>query len=119
MNFESFVEQLILEKLIKITGPAIVYKPKKVLVRGGIGTGHAMLWGKLAKGIARALQTSVEKAEDIMDRAKPEDIIEGFMTSENKFVTREQAWHIAREYKKVVKAMDDRGVTPELASEYL
>lgn len=121
-NFELLVEHLILERLLKITGPALYYKPAKVLVRGKIGTGHMMLWDRLYPAMAKKMNISVPQAESLVD-ANPQDVLDGFMTSEGKFVDRERAWNIAKKYKEQIKQYDQQiksfGGTGELASEYL
>lgn len=118
---QNLFDQLILEALIKITGPAILYKPK-TLVKGGIGTGHADLWvEKLPKAVAKNYNVSISKAEDMIQNAPENKIIDGFMTSDGKFVTREQAWKIAQTYKKDIQAMAQArdSKTGKLASEHL
>lgn len=104
--------------LIKITGPAILFRPD-VIAKGSIGTGHMMLWDRLKKALAKKKNISLDKADDIINNAPENKIIMGFMTSDGKFVNREQAWKIAKEYKKNVQAMDQRGSAPVMASEYL
>lgn len=120
MNLKRLVEQLILEKLIKITGPALYYKPAKVLVRGGIGSGHHMLWDKLYKAMAKKMNISVDEAENKVDQ-NSKDVIDGFITSEDTFVDRQKAWEIARAYKQNVQQMHAArlGSPGKLASEYL
>jgi hypothetical protein len=125
MNLESLVEQLLLEKLIKIMGPALYFAPAKLVVRGKIGESHFMLWSRLSEALAKKMKISPDKAEKIIDTTKPEQIVDGFITSEGKFVNREQAWQLAKKYNQMVKAMDselysggEMGV-PEMASEYL
>jgi hypothetical protein len=120
MNFESLVEQLILENLIKITGPALYYKPSKVLVKGGIGSGHHMLWDRLYRAMAKKMNISAEEAESKIDQ-NPKDVVDGFITSDGKFVDRTTAWEIARTYKQNVQQMHAArlGSPGKLASEYL
>ena len=119
MDLESIVEQLLLEKLIKIAGPAILFKPKKVIVKGIVGTSHMMLWVKLRNALAKKLNISPQRADDMIDEASEKDLVMGFITDEGKFVNREQAWKIAQTYKKNVQAMSAQGAKPEMASEYL
>lgn len=120
-HFQYIEEQLVLEKLIKISGPALAYKPAKVMVSGPVGTSHFMLYPKLTKALAKKMNISEDKAEKIIDTSK--DIIDGFKTSEGKFVDREQAWNIAKKYKEQIKQYDQQiksfGGVGELASEYL
>jgi hypothetical protein len=120
MNFESLVEQLILEKLIKISGPALYYKPSKVLVKGGVGSGHHMLRDRLYKAMAKRMNISAEEAESKIDQ-NYKDVVDGFITSEGKFVDRTTAWEIARAYKQNVQQMHAArlGSPGKLASEYL
>jgi hypothetical protein len=132
MNLESLVEQLILENLIKIAGPALYYKPIKLLVKGTIGDSHASLYPKLAPAISKKLNISFQKAQEMLDRAQtkipgsttegfPYELLDGFITSEGKFVDRTTAWEIARAYKQNVQQMHAArlGSPGKLASEYL
>lgn len=116
---QNLFDQLILEALLKITGPAILYKPEKVIVKGPIGTSHMMLWDKLRIALAKKLNISPDKADNIIDTTDERDLITGFMTSEGKFVNRQQAWNIAKEYKKNVQDMAAQGFGAKMASEYL
>ena len=121
-HYEYIEEQYLLEKLIKILGPALLYKPENVMVSGPIGTHHFMLYAKLTKALARKMNVSESKAEQIIDLARDHELITGFKTSEGKFVTREQAWDIAKKYKKNVQQMDAARLGSKgskLASEYL
>lgn len=122
-HYECIEEQLVLEKLIKISGPALIYKPEKVMVSGPVGTHHFMLYPKLTKALAKKMNISEDKADTIIDNAKAgTELIAGFKTSEGKFVTREQAWDIAKQYKQNVKQMDAARLGSKgskLASEYL
>lgn len=122
-HFECLQEQYALEHVIKIQGPALVYKPAKVMVSGPVGTHHYMLYAKLTKVLAKKMNISEDAADKIMDHAKVDtELVAGFKTSEGTFVTREQAWHIAKQYKKNVEYMDRARLgSPgsKLASEYL
>ncbi len=122
MNLECLVEQLILEKLIKIVGPALLYKPENVMVSGPIGTHHFMLYAKLTKALAKRMNVSESKAEQIIGLARDNELITGFKTTEGKFVDRTEAWNIAKKYKKNIQQMDASRLGSKgskLASEYL
>ena len=122
-HYEYLEEQYVLEKLIKILGPALIYKPDNVMVSGPVGTHHYMLYAKLTKALAKKMNVSEDRADTIIDHAKADiELIAGFKTSEGKFVTREQAWDIAKQYKQNVKQMDAARLGSKgskLASEYL
>ena len=122
-HYEYLEEQYVLEKLIKILGPALIYKPDNVMVSGPVGTHHYMLYAKLTKALAKKMNVSEDRADTIIGHAKADiELIAGFKTSEGKFVTREQAWDIAKQYKQNVKQMDAARLGSKgskLASEYL
>jgi|688.fasta_scaffold127198_3 hypothetical protein len=124
-HYEYLEEQYVLEKLIKIVGPALLYKPENVMVSGPIGTHHFMLYAKLTKALAKKMNVSESKAEQIIDLARDNELITGFKTTEGKFVDRIEAWNIAKKYKKDLQQKDawrqgTKGYdTPKLASEYL
>jgi hypothetical protein len=123
-HYEYLEEQYVLEKLIKIVGPALLYKPDNVVVSGPIGTHHFMLYAKLTKALAKKMNVSESKAEQIISLARDNELITGFKTTEGKFVDRTEAWNIAKKYKKDLQQKDawrqgTKGYTPKLASEYL
>lgn len=89
-HYKCIEEQLVLEKLIKILGPALLYKPDNVMVSGPIGTYHFMLYDKLYKALARKMNVSESKAEQIIHLARDHELITGFKTSEGKFVDRSE-----------------------------
>jgi len=126
-HYTYIEEQYILEEILKITGPALFYKPDKVMVDGPIGTSHFMLYSKLAKALAKKRNISEHEAEQIIDQVEGEDeLIAGFKTTQGGFVNRAQAWEIVQKYKQGVKPRGQFGQVvkslpgpPELASEYL
>jgi hypothetical protein len=82
-----------------------------------------MLYPRLTKALAKKMNISEDKADTIIGHAKADtELIAGFKTSEGKFVTREQAWNIAKQYKKNVQYMDASRLGSKgskLSSEYL
>lgn len=108
-------------KKIKITCPALYYKPKKLLVKEQSNTTHAMLRDKLAQVLTEVMNIPLDRAEKIVFTSR--EIIDGFMTSEDKFVNRAQAWNIAKKYKERIKQYDIElkgyGGTRELATEFI
>lgn len=118
MEGSNLFERLVLEALLKVVGPAILFKPD-VLVKGKAGMAHMMLWGELPAAIAKKYNVSLSRAEQMIDTAPEDKIISGFITSDGRFVNRQQAWNIAKKYNKTVQGMAKAGFAAKMASEYL
>jgi len=104
MRFDNIVA-LILEQL-KIVAPAVKLPSGKV-VSGKPGEMHVHVYSKIIRRLASLNNVSYQAAERRFNKMFEQGKFEsGFIDSEGKFQTRQNAWNISKGYDKEIEKQD-------------